>query len=554
MKLAEAFGAPAPLTRTVKRANGIYYTPHLIAEEMTRWAVNGPKDSILDPSYGGAVFLHAAIQKLRAAGSTSAERQVYGVDSDPSAQARARTKNEIPKRQLVTTDFLSVYPKDFPRRFDAVVGNPPYVRHHDIDHEALCVARRSMEEQGFRLSGMSSYWAYFVLHALGFVAPGGRLALVLPGAFLHARYASVVRDAIRKSFGRVTIVAVNEQLFPDAKEESILLLAERKGKEPCELRIGGVSKRFLHLEEESLSRYTRRLFKVEQDQSWMRGMLDQAALNIYDGVLPLLPKLGEVATIRVGAVTGSNRYFTLRPSELREAKIPARYARPIITRANQLASCVLKKADMQTLLKADAKALLFSPPLNGRLHPKVLEYIKLGESLGVPTKSKCAGRKPWYRVPSSSPPDAFLLYMAESAPRVVLNCAGASCTNAIHALSWRESKRIRPESVAFASLTTLTQLAAELEGRSYGDGVLKLEPSEAARLPLPVTGVDNLEHDLARADKAWRDGKSHDAVNFADSALLSNLLSQADLELLRRTLQELRERRLRRASSRRTAE
>ncbi len=312
------------------------------------------------------------------------------------------------------------------------------------------------------------------------------IALVLPGSFLHAKYASVVRDAVQKSFGRVTVVAVDEQLFPDAKEESILLLAERKGKEPCELRIGGVSKRFLRLTEENLSRYTRKLFKTEQDQSWMRGMLNQAALSIYDGVLPLLPKLGEIATIRIGAVTGSNRYFTLRPSELREAGVPSRYARPIITRATQLASCVLTKTDMQTLLKADAKALLFSPPLNGRLHPKVLEYIKLGESLGVPTKSKCAGRRPWYRVPNSSPPDAFLLYMTENAPRVILNSAGASCTNAIHALSWRESKSVRPESVAFAFLTTLTQLASELEGRSYGDGVLKLEPSEAARLPLPV--------------------------------------------------------------------
>lgn len=549
MKHAEAFDALSPLSRTVRRANGIYYTPHPIAEEMIRWAVNSPKDCILDPSYGGAVFLHAAIQKLRAAGSTSAERQVYGVDSDPSAQTRAQTKNEIPKRQLVTADFLSVSPKDFPRRFEAVVGNPPYVKHHDIGHEALHVARGSVEEQGFKLSGMSSYWAYFVLHALGFVAPGGRLALVLPGSFLHARYASVVRDAIQKSFGRVTVVAVDEQLFPDAKEESILLLAGRKGEESCELRIGRISKRFLRLEEGNLSRRTRRLSGAEQYQSWMRGMVDKVALDIYDGVLPLLPKLGEVATVRIGAVTGSNRYFTLKPSELKEAGVPRRYARPIITRASQLASCVLKKTDVQTLLKADAKALLFSPSLNGRLHPKVLEYIKLGESLGVPTKSKCAGRRPWYHVPSSSPPDAFLLYMAETASRVVLNSAGASCTNAIHALSWHEPKSVRPESVALASLTTLTQLAAELEGRSYGDGVLKLEPSEAACLPLPVVKEENIEHQLARADKAWRDGESHEATHLADCALLFNLLSQADLEMLRRTLHDLRERRLRRASS-----
>jgi hypothetical protein len=89
----------------------------------------------------------------------------------------------------------------------AIVGNPPYVKHHDIDPNLLRVARRRVAEQGFELSGRSSYWAYFVLHALQFVSPGGKLAFILPGAVLHAEYAASVLEAVLNSFGGVTVVA-----------------------------------------------------------------------------------------------------------------------------------------------------------------------------------------------------------------------------------------------------------------------------------------------------------------------------------------------------------
>ncbi len=541
--------------RDPKRANGIYYTPPPIAAEVTKWAVNGRGNLVLDPSYGGGVFVAASLNRLSLLGSDTPGRQVFGVDSDVGAEARTRglTKKAIPRRHLVNADFFSVVPRDFNRRFDAVVGNPPYVKHHDIDPQLLHVARERVAEQGFSLSGRSSYWAYFVLHALQFVSPGGKLALILPGALLHADYAASVREAILENFGRVTIVAIDEKVFSDAREESVILLAERRGESCREVRVGGLSERHLRLEEATLRRCTRRVAKAQWGQSWMRAMLDGSTLSTYEELGLRSVKLGNIATVRIGAVTGANEYFTLRPSELREAGIPTRYAQPMITRATQIRVSRFTEADMKSLLNQDAKALLFRPPKNGKLHPKVAEYVELGESLGLQNRYKCSRRKPWYVVPDSPPPDAFLLYMTSIATRLVLNEAGASCTNAIHAVTWRDASRASPASAALASLTTLAQLGAELEGRSYGDGVLKIEPSAAHRLPLPVDERRNLKQELARADLLLRSGRAEDATRLADRTLLSRVTSEKDLGLLREAVFKLRNRRIRRGSSRPTS-
>ena len=80
---------------------------------------------------------------------------------------------------------------------------------------------------------------------------------------------------------------------------------------------------------------------------------------------------------------------------------------------------------------------------------------------------------------------------------MVLNASGATSTDTIHRL---RSKGAKPERVIANTYTWLTAASAEIEGRSYGGGVLELEPTEAERLlmpaklngAMPLTEVDQL--------------------------------------------------------------
>jgi len=173
----------------------------------------------------------------------------------------------------------------------------------------------------------------------------------------------------------------------------------------------------------------------------------------------------------------------------------------------------------------------------------------MGVHRGVSDRTKCADRSPWYVIPEVQPPDAFLLYMALVSPRLVLNYAKAACTNAIHGLWWRQPNgQSRATAIAFAFLTTLTQLSAELEGRSYGGGVLKLEPSEAARLALPLNSSIKLGDVPARAEDLCRREQHDEATALADAKMLRKLLSANDLDRLRYALVCLRQRRAARAT------
>ena len=97
---------------------------------------------------------------------------------------------------------------------------------------------------------------------------------------------------------------------------------------------------------------------------------------------------------------------------------------------------------------------------------------------------KCSVRTPWYAVPSVYVPDAFVFRQIYDFPRIVLNRAEATATDTIHRL---RSYGSDPSAIVANSYSYLTAASAEIEGRSYGGGVLELEPTEAEKLLMPAT-------------------------------------------------------------------
>src|SRR4051794_36785695 len=98
-----------------------------MAAKLVRWAVRSPGDSVLDPSFGGLVFLGAAHDRLRDLGlkGTTAGEQVFGGELDERAYAKALRDSRLDAStvQLVQGDFLSFSPGTELPVVDAVVGN-----------------------------------------------------------------------------------------------------------------------------------------------------------------------------------------------------------------------------------------------------------------------------------------------------------------------------------------------------------------------------------------------------------------------------------------------
>jgi hypothetical protein len=115
---------------------------------------------------------------------------------------------------------------------------------------------------------------------------------------------------------------------------------------------------------------------------------------------------------------------------------------------------------------------------------------------------------------------------------------------------------VAKEALPFLAFNSVTMLGAEVFGRSYGGGVLKMEPREAARLPLPAT--DSLERawktlreERATLENQLRNGRWTNVAARVDQVLLSETLklSSDDVEALRDAALTLRTRRLARTTA-----
>lgn len=217
-------------SRTVRKARGAFFTPPEIAHALAAWAVRSADDTVLEPSCGEADILLAAAERLKRLGARPSRRRerLRGVEIFAASARTAETRlREAGFDAAVSVGDFFEY--DAPASFDAVVGNPPFVRYQNFSGAARARALEAALAQGVRLSGLAGSWAAFTVAAARHVAPDGRLALVLPAELLGVDYAREVRRFLLRRFRRVRIVAFDERVFPSVLEEVVLLLAEGSG-------------------------------------------------------------------------------------------------------------------------------------------------------------------------------------------------------------------------------------------------------------------------------------------------------------------------------------
>jgi hypothetical protein len=212
-----------------------------------------------------------------------------------------------------------------------------------------------------------------------------------------------------------------------------------------------------------------------------------------------------------------------------------------------LSGAIVTSADWRQLGEDGERVYLFhaNSDGNGGLSAAAQAYVALGEKQGYHTTYKCSVRTPWYAVPSVWLPDCFLFRQIYDFPRVVLNKAQATSTDTIH----RVKCRVEPRACAESLYTHLTAASAEIEGRSYGGGVLELEPTEAEKLLVPE--VLGTAMPLDEVDRLVRAGRLQDVLTENDRLVLMERmgLSRSECSMLRRIWSKLRERRRARSRS-----
>lgn len=537
----ETLSETAPAAERAKQL-GAYYTPPDLLHPLVRWAVRADTGGVLDPSYGDGRFLVSAAHRLTALGVPDAAARLYGSEIEPRPSGDFQ-RLQVPDGNLVRRDFFACTIDTWGgRRFDAIVGNPPYVRHHLFAPENKLRARRRMKESAVELSERADVWAYFCSYLLGFIAQRGRMALVLPGAVLHADYANPVIDAWVRGDRSVRLVRVRERLFPGVNERTVVLLVD--GTQPSGVEYQEVENaRELSAilgEDHRASSGWRRGSAPSQDastspatriQSRLRWFVPPGVEDLWNeiGTHHAVTRLGELATIRIGVVSGANRFFVVNRDTAsamlgRGRSNQVRFV-DCVSRNSWLREPVWTSEAQE--LHAHEPSLLMLIKSDGELPKKLQIALEAAEVDGLHERSHCARRDPWYALDDSWAPDLFLPYMTSKGPRLVLNLAGATCTNAVHRV--RANDSAQGVAMAAGSWTSLFRLSAELSGRSYGGGVLKVELGEAADIVMPLPeDADSVQSELC---SAYASGGVEAAVAVADALVLRQQIGLAKREI-----------------------
>jgi adenine-specific DNA methylase len=258
-----------------------------------------------------------------------------------------------------------------------------------------------------------------------------------------------------------------------------------------------------------------------------------------------MARLGGMTDVDVGIVTGRNSFFTFTGAQAQALGLTT-HCVPLVSRSAQLCGLVYDSDCRASDVAANHRTWLLDAP-DSPSDPALVAHIRAGEAAGVHTGYKCSIRNPWWSTPSLWMPDLFMLRQIHLAPRLTVNAAAATSTDTVHRV--RLTHDIDPTALATVFHNSATFAFAEIMGRSYGGGVLELEPAEAEQLPIPPPACASAE--LAQdVDLLLKANEIEKALDIVDRRVLIDGLglSRDVVAHCRSAWIALRDRRTKRAS------
>jgi adenine-specific DNA-methyltransferase len=548
-------GLDHPINMSAKQL-GAYYTGSQVADRLVEWGLRSPSDTVLDPSFGGGVFLRAAAKRILELGG-SPRQSIHGVEIDAAVHhevgSRVQQEFGIEPSCLIRNDFFALAPESL--QLDCVLGNPPFIRFHRFAGTSRELALARAAESGVKLSSLTSSWTPFLIHAMSMLKPGGRLAMVVPAELTYAAYARPFLRHLQARFGSVIILSFRQRLFLDLSEDTYLLLADRFGESNSEFRLED----FNHVGELSISETSTQGSSIRQDldvnsiangsRRLVEHYVTPNAKALYENLktCPNVRPLGIHADVGIGYVSGANGFFHMTAEVAHTSDVPEIYLRRAILRGKAMEGTRFTSDDWERASRrGDSGYLLAITPDHLSLPEVVRKRLKRGEESGVSGGFKCRNRTPWYSVPHVYVPDAMLTYMSGRVPKLVANEAGAVAPNTLHILRMHDKDPAKLASLLIGWHTSLARLSMEIEGHAMGGGMLKVEPSEAERVRVPTFPLTWQIDALAEIDRMLRLGLDRQVREFADDLVLKKGLglSDADCSMLAVASEELVRRRV----------
>ena len=529
-----------------QKLRGGFYTPPTVVDACLAQVSILLKETspiaLLEPSAGDGAFIRGIGQlpidhKLRTAKVTAIEL----VESEAAACSAAMRRSNV--RGTVFCDSFFQWMSGKPGTFNAVIGNPPFIRFQFVPVQDRELAESLLRCRGHDLNGVANYWIPFVLLSLDLLSPGGAFSIVLPSEFLSTVSAGQVRAELVRRCSSLRVDLYPRKTFPDILQDVLVLSGVRE--------VGEATARMVMFSEHGSGGVREWRHEIRSSpESWTRYLLTSEEWEAFAIArqLPQFHPMKEVATITVAIVTGANDYFTIDEATKRANGLTP-WCRSLLARTAESPGIIFRSEDHAAARDSGKKCWLLdfsaSRP-DPMLERMPAAYLLAGRSKGLRTRYKTSIRERWYRVPQIQRGAVMMAKRSHQHHRLILNEAGVFTTDTIYRGDMTSTFLGRERDLVATFHNSVTMLSTEIEGRTYGGGVLELVPSEIGRLRVPMVDGGNVLEQIDRTSRETGGQKDvDDSVIDATDKVLSKLVPgfTGILKTIRTARQRLRDRR-----------
>ncbi len=482
-------GLDAEKSQSERNRLGQFATPSVLAGDILECAsAFMPSGSVnfLDPAVGSGAFYSALLDKF--AKKRIRNARGYEIDAhygEPAQKLWASTGLDYR-----LADFTRA---EVDRKFNLIICNPPYVRHHHIaiDEKARLQAKAA-EVCGSKIGGLSGLYAYFVSLSHAWLAEGAISGWLIPSEFMDVNYGRTLKQYLLR---RVTLLRIHRfdpsnVQFDDALVSSAVVWFKNE-KPPRNHEVEFTFGASL-LKPKISRRVSSR--SLAQEAKWTRFPL--ADVRSFSDT----PKVSDYFRISRGLATGDNRYFIISEAELVERDLPMDCFRPILPGPRHVPNDEIR-ADRRGIPVLERRLFLLDTRLSEdtikKQYPSLYTYLQEGKLQKLHKGYLCSRRKPWYSQENRPAPPIVCTYMGRGDKtsgrpfRFILNNSKATVANvylAMYPTSLLANALKQDGNLIHRVWRALNAIPAEIllgEGRVYGGGLHKLEPRELANVPVP---------------------------------------------------------------------
>ena len=481
----------------VRRETGATYTPPLIVNAMIAWAARRPvtPTRIVDAGAGSGRFLMAAARQFPNA-------KLVGVELDPLAALLLRANASVQGfAKRLTVQLIDYRELALPRIRGATlfIGNPPYVRHHQISERWKSWFAQAAASVGFKASKLAGLHVHFFLKTRLIGRRGDFGAFITAAEWLDVNYGSVMRQMLADGLGGTSVHLIDPKAMPFADAMTTgAITCFQIGQRPADFTMQSVS---------SMSE----LASLDSGRSVTWDSLAAAPkwspLIIRDA--PPRPaghiELGELFRVQRGQVTGCNAVWVENPDA---PPLPDRFLLPAVTKARdllavrhtlrhggQLRRVVDLPVDLSGLSRSERRA--------------VDAFLRWAREWEADLSYIARHRPAWWSVGYKAPAPILCTYMARRAPHFVRNAAGARHINIAHGLYPHDPI---PAATVDQIVKFLHHSATIEGGRTYAGGLIKFEPREVERLTIPR--LESLHDITEEMDRRRTDRRCNVGANY----------------------------------------